>query len=314
MSDTNQTTKPAGSTQSEATKTSLSRAWLWRVGLWLVLMLGLGSWGLYDALVAYPNRGEAFASAAKFDYLAQAKEASTIELGIFRSARLSIDNPAAELERLESDETRLLADVQDQNDARRRARASLDLAKLQWLEALGRIGKLDPEHTTIGDPTAELDELRQVWESRTRPSPLAFYDIPSQWVITAVGYAVGLYVLVLFLRVAATSYSWDPNERRLTLPDRTSIVPADLEDLDKRRWDKFIVYLKIRDEHEQLAGREIKIDLFRYNHLERWILEMEREQFPDRAEDQTPDTPDSGQTTPDESTPKQPEPNPSNQA
>ncbi|MEL6329158.1 MAG: hypothetical protein AAFR38_05815 [Planctomycetota bacterium] len=269
-----------------ATKTSLSPAWLWRIGLWAVLSIGLGSWGLYDALVAYPNRGERFASFAKFQYLSKADEVKTDLLGIFRAQRLTMENPREERQRLLAEKSDLQVQAQSADDARSLARAALDLAALEWLDALVRIGRLSPEHTAIQDPGAELAQLRERWTVETPPSPLSFYDIPSQWVITTVGYAVGAYVVVLFLRVATKTYRWDPASKRLTIPGGQSIVPEDLDDLDKRRWDKFLVFLSIRDGHDTLGGQELRIDLFRHAHLEGWILEMEGARFPDRVEEE----------------------------
>ena len=64
------------------------------------------------------------------------------------------------------------------------------------------------------------------------------------------------------------------------------VTPSDLEDVDKRRWDKFIVFLKIKGTHPTLAGQEVKVDLYHYTPpVEDWVLAMEKSAFPERAEE-----------------------------
>lgn len=60
-------------------------------------------------------------------------------------------------------------------------------------------------------------------------------------------------------------------------------MPSDLADVDSCRWDKFIVYLKIKDGHPRLGGAEIKFDTYRHGKIEDWILAMERTAFPERV-------------------------------
>ena len=93
------------------------------------------------------------------------------------------------------------------------------------------------------------------------------------------------YLLFLFLRVLTRTYRWNPETKTLTLPSGESIAPADLEDVDKRKWDKFIVFLHIKDSHSTLGGKEIRFDTYRHGRIEDWILEMEKVAFPDRIEE-----------------------------
>ncbi|MEN0021252.1 MAG: hypothetical protein AAF747_10250, partial [Planctomycetota bacterium] len=188
-------------------------------------------------------------------------------------AAVSIDDPQAELARL--------------NGAARAELTSLEVVRLAWLEALNvpGLGMLNTDNTVIESPRERHDELEEYWETAQVPKPLSWYDIPSQFVIVAAAGVWGAYLLQLFARVGRTSYAWSPEDRRLTLPNGATLVPSDLEDVDKRKWSKFIVFLPIKKSHDKLGGKEVRVDLFRHDYLEDWILEMERVAFPDRAED-----------------------------
>ncbi|HRJ51012.1 MAG TPA: hypothetical protein PKU91_10780, partial [Phycisphaerales bacterium] len=161
-----------------------------------------------------------------------------------------------------------------------------DQSKLSWLEQLNLIGRLKPEYTTTADARAQLEELRNIWSTSraSAPSELSWYDIPAQWVIMAVGVGFGLYLFSLLVVVRRTRYGWEPDHQRLHLPGGATLVPADVEVFDKRKWDKFLIYLKIRPSHERLGGREICLDLLRYTPLEEWVLTMERTAFPESVE------------------------------
>ena len=60
----------------------------------------------------------------------------------------------------------------------------------------------------------------------------------------------------------------------LPLPDRSILEPSDLKEVDKRKWHKFLVHLAIKDGHANHGGKRLKIDLYRYQNLEDWILEI----------------------------------------
>jgi hypothetical protein len=85
-------------------------------------------------------------------------------------------------------------------------------------------------------------------------------------------------------RVARRRYSWDDAEKRLFLPDGSSLVPADVAEFDKRKWDKFLIYLHVKPHHERHAGRELMLDLYQHAPLEDWVLEMERIASPETGE------------------------------
>ncbi|GIK18430.1 MAG: hypothetical protein DYG93_07510 [Leptolyngbya sp. PLA2] len=269
------------------TRTTLARRWLIRVVLITIALWAFGAWGLYDALVAYPKRGAAYAELMQLEYLRTANDRGVL-------GQASIDDPAGELARLRA------KDVTQ--------RSAVEQQRLLWLEALATPGlnMLDPQHTRMENPGATLARLQSEWAQRPAPKPLSWFDLPSQWLILVVCWGFGTWMLILFGMVASKRYSWEPEAQRLTLPGGATLVPADLDDVDKRKWHKFIVFLKIKPEHVILGGRELRLDLFRYNHLESWVLEMEKTAFPDRQEEEeeaadgsAPDRGDGPRTEPD---------------
>lgn len=266
------------------TKSALNRPWVLKMLIFIVVTIAFGTWGLYDATIKYPARGANFASWAQWQYLQAAGFADQEEFGWFLN-NASVTDPVAELEHLNSEEESSRNEEARQNpDSRSHRRAVAKVARKRWLEGLKLIGRLDPEHTTIEDPRQRLEELNTEWASASQPKALHGFDIPSQWAIMVVSYGVGLYLIVLFLRVAMKKYAWDPGEQRLTLPGGASLVPTDLAEIDKRKWDKFIVFLKVREGHDKLGGQEVRVDTYRHAHVEGWILAMEETQFPSQEE------------------------------
>lgn len=257
----------------------LSKRWLRKMIIFLVVLIGFGAWGLYDAVSVYPKRGERHATWMRMSYLEAAKVANTEDFGVFER-QSSVPDPVAELARLNSPEQRQrnAADAADASSSRR-LRASMQNIRREWLESLTRIGQLTPERTTIDNPQAELTRLQTELATASKPKPLSAFDIPSQWLIMIVCWAVAGYMLIHALRVAARKYRWNPGTKALTLPGGETITLDDLEEVDKRKWDKFIVFLKIKGSHTGLGGREVRCDTYQRDELEGWILEMEREAF-----------------------------------
>ncbi len=244
--------------------TTIGRKWLIKMTVFLVGALGLGAWGLYDAAVAYPRRGAQAAERLEFLYLDALTQRGT------RTAIVSFE-PEAEFRRL------------------RAAKASLspeERARFDWLEQLKIIGRLNEQHTRIPDAVARHKQLAARWlvggNTPTAP-PLAWHDIKVQWAIAALGFGLALWLLVHVARVARRRYGWDPEEKRLYLPGGASLVPADVAEFDKRKWDKFLIYLKIKPHHERHGGRELTLDLYHHTPLEDWVLEMERIAFPENS-------------------------------
>jgi len=262
--------------------TTISRKWTLRMVIIGLVLFAFGLWGLYDAAVVYPARGARSAEWLEYQYLDQF---ATLRPPL--DARASVADPKAELDRVE----RRLAET-GQVDA-------ADRALREWVRSLHLIGKREPATTTaiprqdfrgvpVNDARERRSELAQRWTtggtSSATPSPLSRWDIPVQWLITVLGMGIGLWMFVLLLRVRARRFTYEPATKRLTLPGGNSIVPEDIEDVDKRKWHKFFVAMKIKPSHPQLGGKTVEFDLLRFVPLEDWVLEMERAAFPDRAE------------------------------
>lgn len=272
MSDTNAPIEASG-----IQRAPLMRKWVLKMVAFIAVLFGFGCWALYDALWLYPERQRDYASFKEYDYLVLARDAGGAQLD-----RVGITDPRAELERLRKLERES------------GALTGLDAARAAWLEGLAVINHLDgPRYTDIPrqgvtDARARLAELEARWmtasgEKRKSPKPLTRWDIPSQWAILVVCWGIMAYMLGLLAKTAGQKFSWDPAQQRLTLPDGASLVPADIDDFDKRKWDKFLIFLKIRPGHEKLGGKELKLDLYRHDRLEGWVLEMEKTRFPERA-------------------------------
>lgn len=264
------TTDPAGPAPAPAqtpTTTTLSRSWIMKMSIYLLALLGLGAWGLIDAVIVYPARGEKAASFLEKEYLASAQAAGRL----LRDA--SVPDPGAELDRLQAAEREMeqnLASAEQDGRGSAAADLRLNLSRLEWLTALSRIDRLDPANTNFADPSARLTELETRWATEKAPKPLAQWDIPSQWLITGVGFFFAGWIVFLFVTAGARKFRWDPARRAITLPGGKTIAPEDVKEVDKRKWDKFFVTLHMKD------GSQHRLDLLRYAHLEGWVLELEK--------------------------------------
>lgn len=264
--------------------TSLDRRWLAKMILFFAVLVFFGFYGLYDATIAYPNRGIRHASFLEFQYLDSARERGLLD------RRLNVEDPVADLRRLrESDQGRL---------------TETERARMEWLRSLAIVSRLKPEFTTIEDPPARFAALQQEWTTaqgglKSSPKALAAYDIPVQWLFVVVGFGGGLWMAGLFVAVKRVSYRWDAETQSLHLPVAGSthtLTPGDIEEFDKRKWHKFLLYLKIRGDHPSLGGREIKLDLYRHAKLEGWVLDMEKTAFPEHFT--TPESQEGSDATP----------------
>ncbi len=260
--------------------TSLAKKWIVKMVIFLIVLIGFGIYGLYDATIAYPKRGEASASWHLHQYLLKAEEANRLE------SNLNVPEGMTALEHYQDLENRRADLTQAAGGNNTRARdAAAQLARYQWLDSLKVLGKLNEERVEgdLGNnPRETLAELESVWSGAiSQPKPLASYDIPVQWGFVIVGLGGGLVLLLHMMRVASRKYTWKADEMRLGLPGGATIVPADVEVFDRRKWDKFLVFLKIRPEHKELGGQEVKLDLYQYEPLETWYLEMHRSARPE---------------------------------
>lgn len=261
MSDTSPAASPA---PTGLHRSQISRKWLIRTLAFGLFALIFGCWGLYDATIAYPNRGINAAEKLELEYLRAAEQARVIDAA-------SVTQPAEELTKLR--------DLYEQQMMTNK----VDAARLQWLDALHLVGRAKPEYTTITDPRARKTSLEELWSKKQAFEPLAKWDLPMQWAITAAGFGAALWLLALIVMVKGRVFTWDSSTQTLGLPGGVTLTPADVEDFDKRKWEKFLIFLKIKSSHAQLGGQELKLDLLRYEPLESWVLEMEKTAFPERA-------------------------------
>lgn len=260
--------------------TSLNRSWLLKMGAFLVLLAGFGTWALVDGLVIFPRRGELDASYKLYQYLESARDA-----GRLTRENVQVENPRQTLAELESKES----------DLRRAAQgagiiggglsprvAAMEVARLEWLRSLQRVWRLDTAPSRINDDvSAQLSELTATWKVNQPPKPLAGMDLMFQWVFMALGYGGALWIGVVVLRAKGKVFTWDPAEHRLTLPDGLSIVPADVAEFDKRKWHKYYITLALKN------GQSRTLDLLRYVPLEQWVLAMEAVANPEAAQAQS---------------------------
>lgn len=269
------------------------------MGIFLAVFLALGAWGYFDAAVKYPARGRQYAEWAQWQYLGAA-----IKSGYSSSA--SVPDPVAQFSRLS--EPARLAEIQAAHAAPTSANEleQFEFNRHRWLRALKLIGSLRPAATVIDDPRQAFKQLDQSWKKRNNPQALTAYDIPVQWLITLFGFGCAAYMLLLFALVARKRYAFDPESLTLTLPDGRTIAATDIDVFDKRKWHRFIVYLKLSDAHETLGSKEIRLDLLRYAHLEDWVKQMFKAAHPDEYRASFPDEFAAAEQS-DESDPEQPD-------
>lgn len=273
MPDTNST--PAAATQS----THISPKWLVKMVVFMLALLVFGGWGLYDATVVYRRRGMMAAEVAEYHFLDALKDKNK---GRLTNETAGIADPSGEVRRLQ--------------DADRQGNITpIDRAELDWLLQLKYVGQLGPENTKLPrkdyfaagvSKGGEIPDAMNRWQAlkgAPSASALSAFDIPVQWLICVVGLGWGLYLAGLMLSVRGRTYRWSPGELRLHLPGGDSFVPSDIDEIDKRKWHKFFVSMKIRATHPKLAGKVVELDLLRYVPLEDWVLQMERAAFPDES-------------------------------
>ncbi len=253
--------------------TKPNRPWLLKMTAFLIVLLGFGVYGLYDATVAYPQRGIRHASWAQFQYLEEARKEGISD------TRTSIEDPSGDLKKLEAEGREKLSGSK--------------AAKYVWLSALDVVGRLKPEFTQMPgpleklNPTDKLAELRKLWTStsgaKNAPKALSSYDIKVQWLFVAIGMGGGVLLLLHIVRILARKYRYDPEAHHLQLPDGSTLAPSDIKEFDKRKWDKFLIYLHINPGHPKHGGKELLLDLYQHAPLESWVLEMEKIAFPDQV-------------------------------
>jgi len=250
-------------------KTTTGRAWLIKFLIFLIAASGLGAWFLYDGLVAYPNNAREHARYTLLTYLEALERENRL-----RPSNATVENPAQTYEQLSSTQPSALSETERQ--------------RLAWLESLTLFAELEdlqgttpnPElepgdpgfliATTFTTPTQTLETLRTYFQARPTPTALAAYDIPVQLILGFICTAAALFVLVRLTKTKLTTYTYHPEQHRLTGPG-LDITPDDIQLVDKRKWDKFLVFINFNDDRP-----EHKLDLYRFHPLEDWVLELEK--------------------------------------
>ena len=260
--------------QASVLKTHLKKSWVTKMVVFFVALVGLGIWGYVDAVSVYPARGQKHADFALLTYLDDAR----LEGQLFRA---SVSDPAAEYERLAALEPTQMTTVEQ--------------SRLTWLTSLSRIHDLQEltaenqanpnsdTETQFIEPMEKLQSLATRLANENQPKPLTSYDIMVQWIICYAGFAGALWVLFLLAKAKAQTFKYEPATHRLTLPNGKSFTPEQIHVVDKRKWDKFFVFLKV----DGIPG-EVKLDLLKFVPLEEWILEMEKLSPNYEPEEETP--------------------------
>lgn len=284
------------------------RYWIKQVIITAVV-LGLGIWGFLDGFIIYPAQAVKHAQWSEWEYLRFLESPPPGSAPGASLAAASIADPADAYEQLG-------------RPGNNRSPASLNDYRGNWLDALSIVGRLDPAYTTyprenphegqVGSAFERLGELRETWGSVDRgkaPKRRSRFDILAQYPIFLIGVGLALYFAYGIFRAATTRYAWDPQAKRITLPGGIQITPSQVTEFDKSRWHKFYVELHLADDHPTHPGRSIRVDLYRHTGVEDWILEMERERFPER-ENTDPDETDPDGTQDAEPQTEQPGGNP----
>ncbi|HEB61385.1 MAG TPA: hypothetical protein ENJ06_06120 [Phycisphaeraceae bacterium] len=220
-------------------ETTVSKSWLVRAVIMIVLGFGFAAWSVYDATVVYPKRGEVYAQYVEAQWL------HTLGPAI-RSAPEKVANPVDEYKRLRDKARQKSSMTPEEQD------------RYNWFKALSAIGKLEEAPQRVSDPVKRLDELDTRFKGVPTPKKLNPYDIPSQWAILVVGSIVGLWSLISIIRVSRHKFIYNKEDGSLKI-DSLVIAAEEMTGLDKRRWQKkSIAYLITRD------GKKHKLDDWYY--------------------------------------------------
>lgn len=285
--------------------TRIGRGWLLKTALFLMLLLGFGIWGLLDAVYFYPRRGEMYAAQVLTEHLEAAKGSNRLT-----TSDLKVSDPKSALRDLKKQREALAQKAASSNAIEAREGA-FQITRLNWLESLALMWRLNADPRLVdeekGPPAVKIffdpkegqgysipadgtgskttltpQQLYQALVARkartANVTPLSGLDMLFQWVFVVLGFGGGIYMLVNLARTAARKYRWEPELQRLTLYDGRQFRPDDVKDFDRSLWHKFFMIVHLND------GKVYKLDLYKHEPLEDWIVEMEHTRFPDRAE------------------------------
>ena len=279
-------------TLASTLSTTLNRRWFMKMLVMLIVCIGFGIYGIFDAFYVYPKRGREYAEDREHVYLER------LSVPPVRFAEASVVDPKSTYAALAARETELLeaeseflkklasTDKGEKMDAQvRLLPKAIEYARYDWLRAHKYAWTLSGDQTTIASPAERFKELTATLNSRDKAVPLSAYDMPLQYGYTVLGFGLALYVVFSIARTKATKYQFEPGTKTLIVPGGTRIAAADLAELDKRKWHKFYVTLITRD------GKATELDLYRFDPLEQWVLEMEKAAGLAKPEDSSPAEP-----------------------
>ncbi|MCK4871446.1 MAG: hypothetical protein KAS72_01860 [Phycisphaerales bacterium] len=251
-------------------QTTLSRGWLVRMSIVIVVGFVFAVWGVFDATVAYPRRGGEYAEHMEKVWL------EVLDSGhMLTTAWQRIQDPQARLGELSG----LVGTPAEE-------------AERDWLEALAIIGKVDDALQGETSPRERLDVLRQRLQGRQQPKKLNPWDIPSQWAIVVVGGVIGLWCSFLVFKASRLTYRFDEEEGILRINDLA--VPLDeMTGMDKRRWQKKSIAMLLTAD-----GASHKLDAWVYGKLEDIIDILDTHLEGDDAEKSEADAAPEDETAP----------------
>lgn len=260
----------SGTTTGEQ-RTAVSKRWLRKMVIFFVVCFGLGIWGLLDAAVVYPNRGEQYSRFMLEQYLRHASDAGVIAI----PGRVNVADPAQEVMELEQRPGANLTPLEERRLLWLKSLQPIHGKSLERLTAQNRAmqdraaDQREDTVTVFQQPSRLLQELSAELSGKSVQKPLSQHDIMVQWLICAAGFIGAGLILLRIVQTKSTTYRYEPVTHRLTLPGGATITPDQIEVVDKSKWHKFFVALDLKD------GSSHKFDLLRFEPLEDWILDME---------------------------------------
>ena len=285
--------------EAQPQTTSIRPMWLGKVVVGLIVCFGFAVWSAYDAIWLYPSKQRDYIEHTELQYLGALRAEGA---RAFTASNASVPDPAAT--------RRALRDMRSEG----RSPTTVEGARLEWLNAIAILHSLDaltrenqeaqPVDPTSGaphkrtltlynNPEARFRELDTARQAVGNVSGLAAYDIPLQYLFLVVSSGLSIWLVILLARVVPKKYRFDPATLTLTTPEGKSIVPNQIIDVDRRKWDKFLLFIRLEGENE-----ERRFDLYRHIPLEDWLLAMEKasphvEAPPEEPEEQESEESDS---------------------
>jgi hypothetical protein len=242
-------------------ETRLSRGWLIRTLVFIAVWFGLAIWAYYDATIAYPERGEEYATFVEYRWLSELASENLIH-----TVSSKVADPAARLDELKGREP-----------------SGADRTELEWLVALDIIGRLDDATTRVADPRARLAELDSELKASKQPKKLNRYDIPIQWLILAIGLILGVWTLVNLFKASRRHYTYDKSTGQITINGQ-EIPFKKMTGIDMRKWQKkSIAMLETND-------GSFKLDAWVHAELDTMIEDIDQRLHPGekRGDAETP--------------------------